>query len=483
MNRERDRGDGRRTGAARPLAPAQERAKAPPAHPRPRTAPARTLTIESIAAGGAGVAHDEGRAVFVPRTAPGDVVEATIEPRAGALAGRVLRVVTPGPARVDPPCVHIDACGGCDLMHLTAEAQREAHRAIVTEALRRQAGIEALPAIVTHDVHPSPEGAPAAPGTSGPARSARAALGYRTRARLFARAERGRVKVGFRAAGSRELVSIGRCIVLAPELDAVLAELPGVLAGAKGDGEISLARGQGGKAVVEVSWRGELPPAVWSRVDERVRASAWAGARVWQEDVKAPAVFGDPRPVVMGADGRLLVVAAGGFAQPSDEAAAVLARRVAALAAKSGDAPGSIVELFAGSGTLSILLAAMTTKLVAVESEETSVRAARENLASRGLTAKVVCADADAFEPGRADVVVLDPPRTGARGAAAKIAASPARAVVYVACEPTTMARDVATLAAAGFAVTDVETVEIFPQTSHVETLVRLARGKQAAGA
>ena len=203
---------------------------------------------------------------------------------------------------------------------------------------------------------------------------------------------------------------------------------------------------------------------------------------MWLDGAATPATFGDPRPVIAGADGKPLVVAAGGFAQPSEQAATALARHAADLvrkSAKGGEPIGSIVELYAGSGTLSILLAPLAAKFVAVESQDDAVRAARENLAARGLAAKVICADAGAHDPGRADVVVLDPPRTGAKSAVERIAASPTRAVVYVACEPTTMARDVAILTAAGFTLTDVETIEIFPQTSHVETLLRLTRGKR----
>lgn len=463
---------------------------------RPARAEQRTLRIESIAAGGAGVAHHEGRAVFVPRAAPGDLVEASVEPGGAPLRGRLLRVIEPGPARVEPPCRFADACGGCDLMHLSPEAQRAAHREIVLESLRRIAGIGALPDIVTH--------AAAAPGAAEPS------LAYRTRARLHARVHRGRVEVGYRAAGSHDLVPVDRCVVLVPELDALLTELPALLEGATGTGEISVARAltappappagappgtaapattppettpppaapapAGHRPVVDVAWRGTLPAAFWSRLDERVASGRWAGARAWLEGASAPASFGDPRPVIEGADGRPLVLAAGGFAQPSDAAATVLARRTADLVRRSGEPAGALVELFAGSGTLSILLAPLASRFTAVESDEASARAARDNLEARGLHAKVITADAASYDLARADVVVLDPPRTGARGAAPRIAASHARAVVYVACDPVTLARDLAVLVAAGFTVTDVETVELFPQTSHVETLVRLTR-------
>ncbi|MEZ4313312.1 MAG: methyltransferase [Polyangiaceae bacterium] len=283
---------------------------------------------------------------------------------------------------------------------------------------------------------------------------------------------------GVSAAGSREMAAIERWrVVLVPELDALIGELQELLAGAGGGGEISLALGAGGLPIVDVRWRGELPASVWSGLDARVSEGRWAGARVTMDGAAAPATFGDPRPVFEGADGRAVVVAAGGFAQPSEDAATVLARRTADLVRVSGDSLGAIVELYAGSGTLSILLAPLAKKLTTVESHEEAVRAAKENFEARGLVGKIVCGDAEAHDPGRADVVVLDPPRAGAREAAKRIAESAARAVVYVACDPVTMARDVATLVAAGFAITHVETIEIFPQTSHVETLVRLARG------
>jgi 23S rRNA (uracil1939-C5)-methyltransferase len=195
-----------------------------------------------------------------------------------------------------------------------------------------------------------------------------------------------------------------------------------------------------------------------------------------------------------GADGALLVIAPGGFAQPSDEGASAVARRVAELALLTSGPEGAppiwkearprhIVELFAGSGTLSVLLARDAASLVAVEIDPDAAACARQNLAARGLAAKVTAADADAFTiPPRTEVVVLDPPRAGAPGATAAIAASSARAVVYVACDPPTLARDLGVLCQRGFAITHIETFELFPQTSHVETVVRAVRGKGPGG-
>ncbi|MBN9162612.1 MAG: methyltransferase, partial [Myxococcales bacterium] len=120
--------------------------------------------------------------------------------------------------------------------------------------------------------------------------------------------------------------------------------------------------------------------------------------------------------------------------------------------------------------------------VVAVEQDHDACEAARENLASRGLSARVVEADASAHPiPRGTKLVVLDPPREGARAVAEELAARAAKgpagrapAVVYVACDPPTLARDVKTLTAAGYVIRAVETFEMFPQTSHVETVVAL---------
>jgi 23S rRNA (uracil1939-C5)-methyltransferase len=138
-----------------------------------------------------------------------------------------------------------------------------------------------------------------------------------------------------------------------------------------------------------------------------------------------------------------------------------------------------VLELFAGSGTLSVLLARGAASFTGVEIVPEAAAAARENLKARGLAARISAGDADAITVAAdTSVVVLDPPRTGAPGAARAIAASSARVVVYAACDPVTLARDLAVLTSRRLAITDIETFELFPQTSHVETVVRLARAR-----
>jgi 23S rRNA (uracil1939-C5)-methyltransferase len=159
----------------------------------------------------------------------------------------------------------------------------------------------------------------------------------------------------------------------------------------------------------------------------------------------------------------------------------MLARRVAALAraATEGTQSARVVELYAGAANLTVMLAALKhDAVVAVESARASCEAARANLEARGLAgrAKVTEADAAAFAiPARTTLVVLDPPRTGARDACVRLAASSAKHVVYVSCDTRTLARDLEVLAGT-FEPRAVEAFELFPQTSHVEVLVALER-------
>lgn len=448
------------------------------ARPRPRATERIELRIDALAAGGAGVGRLGGEVVFVPATAPGDLVELELDRSARPARGKVLRVIEPSADRVAPPCSFVETCGGCDWMHVRLEAQQAAHAELVRQAITRELSVLALPPI---RVHPAP-----------------AALGYRTRARLFARAERGEVRVGYRAPRTHAVAAVDRCLVLSEVLAPLVGELPHVLRGAVGEGDLLISQASGGRPAVEIHWRGQLAPLTWQLLDERVVRGTWAGARVTLDGAREAASFGDPRPILVAADGLPLVLAPGGFGQPSEEGATVLARRVAELAHLDSSRSPHLLELFAGSGTLSVLLArgarsrddasdplappAGLASFGAIERVPEAVACLRQNLAARGLAGKVTEADADRHPiPARTDLVVLDPPRTGAPGAARAIAASSARVVVYVSCDPATLARDLSCIVAGGFEMTDIEVVELFPQTSHVETLVRLARPRRPA--
>lgn len=421
----------------------------------------RSSTLEAeiaeLSPGGDGVAiceiGGERRAVFVPGVIPGERVQVEVDASRRPARGRVLRLIEPSASRVAPPCSAVDRCGGCDWMFLAPERQAEEHAKIVGRLL----------------------GATVQPKSHRPSR----VLGYRTRARVHVEAKRGRTSVGMFARRSHAPVIVDTCAVLDPVLDRARAAVAGWLEGAQGRGEAQLGLGLPGesrKAVLDLRWKGELPGSVFARLERAVAGGELAGARVFAGAVRVPATIGDPTPFIAGADGRPLRLAPGGFSQATEEGNVLLAGRVAELA--RGFPPGPCVELFAGAGNLTVLLA-RDREVVAVEQDHDACVAARANLEARSLAARVVEADANAHTiPKNASLVVLDPPREGARAVAEALATrgvkGRAPAIVYVACDPPTLARDVKTLTDAGWAIRDVETFEMFPQTSHVETVVTL---------
>ena len=177
----------------------------------------------------------------------------------------------------------------------------------------------------------------------------------------------------------------------------------------------------------------------------------------------------------VGGDGLPLRAGIGGFGQAHGSLNAALAAHVEAEAEA---ADRSLVELYAGAGNLTVRLARSARTVTAVESDRDAVEALRSNLATRGLTNVKVHEEAveARVKPWKADVVVLDPPRAGAKEACALLAASPVRRIVYVSCDPDSLGRDLQTLSSR-YSLTRLVAFEMFPQTGLVEVVATLARG------
>ncbi len=414
-----------------------------------------SASITSVAPGGDGVGHVdiEGRrrAVFVPNTAEGDVVRVEVDPSRRPARGRLLELVERGADRVEPACPWSARCGGCDWMHLSISAQARLHLDHLRGALPTAWGDVA---ITSH--------APAPP------------LAYRTRARVHVRCERGRIDVGMHGARTNEPVVVERCAVLDPAVELARERLAGLLDGSRGAGDVQIALGAARLPVLEIRWDGEVARECFGRLERAVVAGDVAGARVLAGAMSRPAVIGDATPWIRGADGEPLRLAPGGFAQASEAANAALVRYVSDRVAAAP--PGKAVELHAGSGNVSVMLSRVTTDLVTVESSSEACDAARANLAARGLRARVIVGNADAYSIRPSTrLVVLDPPRTGARAVAERLAASRVSRIIYISCDPQTLGRDL-TILSATYEPRSIAAFEMFPQTSHVETVVELAR-------
>jgi len=412
------------------------------------------VELEGLAAGGDAVGHLDGRPLFVPFGAPGDVAEVRPAPESrGPRRAGIERILVPGPGRREPCCPLFGRCGGCQWLHLDEGVQRTAKEAVLGRAL----GLDRVP------VEPSPR-----------------ALGYRGRARLQVRVGKGgAVRLGFLRQRSNEVIDLGSCPILAPGIERCLDPLrSGPLPHLAGRAELQLADGIDGPLAAIVP-AGDARPELYDEA-RRLVPGTLAGIAVEVGGV-ASGVIGSGEARVLAGDGEPLLIPASSFGQANPEINRSLACTVAEWAGRIG-AQGAI-ELFAGAGNLTVMLGRFVKRLTAVEIDPAACAAARENLARRGLDrVHVVAGDAGArfaADGAKAELVVLDPPRAGAGELIGLIAATRPEHVIHVSCNPAALRREAAELAAAGYRVLEARGFDMFPQTPHVEAAVLFGRDRE----
>jgi 23S rRNA (uracil1939-C5)-methyltransferase len=414
-----------------------------------------TGRVRDLSHGGDAVIETDRGIVMARGGLPGERVRVRISHHGGGVArGQLLELVEASPERIEAACDIAARCGGCPLMTLAAAAQLPFKR----ERLRR--------ALAHHGAALDPELVPSP-----------AMLGYRVRARLGWRGGKHGAEIGYRTAGTASVVDVVRCLVLSPALDhgyRRLRERLGPLL--HGRGEIALGLGAGGLCVVKLVSEAAQPAAVYAAAEALVTNAELAGVALSVDDGGAAATWGDPRQLGTGADGQPLWAPAGAFLQANPEVNARLVARVQALAEAQG---ARVLELYAGHGNFTVALARDAAELRAVEADRDAAEACRQNLLARNLgRVRVVCEDAARGAQGRGpiDVVVLDPPRAGARESLPAILARRPKRIVYVSCDLATLRRDLGALAQAGYEPDAAAAFDMFPQTSHVESVVRLRR-------
>jgi tRNA/tmRNA/rRNA uracil-C5-methylase (TrmA/RlmC/RlmD family) len=380
------------------------------------------LDVGPVAHGGHCVARHEGRVVFVRHAIPGERVHATITE--GGETSRFLRadameVLSASPDRVTPPCPYSgpDACGGCDFQHVSLDRQRALLGDVVREQLHRLAGID-----WQGDVE-------AVPGDE-------AGLRWRTRVRFTATAD---ARPALRKHRSHDLVPVDDCRIAS-------AALPDV-------GDALRQGAPSAEAVVTTTGdRAVLTPGgAVPVVSEQAAGRRWSlhADDFWQ--------------VHPGAADALVAAVLEGTEPAADE---------------------RCWDLYSGVGLFSAVLAEAVGgggSVVAVESRRSAVENARANLGAlpqvRFVQDRVERFVRSRIAQGRLDVVVLDPPRSGAGAAvvSALVRQSP-RVVAYVACDPAALARDLATLQRLGYGLSSLRAFDIFPMTHHVECVALLTK-------
>ncbi len=413
---------------------------------------AECVRVEGLASGGEGVGRlSDGRVVFIEGAIPGDRVElADLEVGRKLARARVARLIEPSPDRVEPRCSSFGACGGCCWQGMRYPAQLEAKRTILRDALRRIGGIDSDLEI---DVTGSPD-----------------AYAYRARARLV----EGDTGIGYRRRGSHEVEPVEACPILVPAAQEALRDLV-----------------QSGKRSADPE-RSSNAAASGKRTRKRRSAREW----IVSAGTSGPAIATEVRPkrvksaarasIVIEVLGERLVASATSFIQGNALLHEALAEEVLLQCTQraSGKAPARFVELYSGIGFFTLPLARRGLSGVAIEGDRVAVADLRRNLAKAGLgrrvgilTGRIERRGDLAKRFGEADLLLVDPPRTGLEGRVrdAIASAGPTR-LVYVSCDPPTLARDLRILIAAGYSLESIRALDLFPQTPHVETVVRLER-------
>lgn len=380
-----------------------------------------TVTIEKIVPNGYGLGFAEKLTVFVALAAVGDNLRIRVREKKGKVVfGEIIEILAPSPQRTKPGCQYFGVCGGCDFQQMTYEAQLEGKVTIIRDCLTRIGKINYEKEIaIIGSPHP---------------------YGYRARAQWHA--DTRKRKIGYFKRYSHEIVDVESCPILTPELQSTLAEFRSNL-----------------------NW-GEF----WAEKIEIETASSSNAISVYSTELVEPT-----REVSFEALGERYFYNARSFFQGNP----FLIEKLITLATENADGETAL-DLFCGVGLFSLPLARKFQKVYGVEASEKAIDYARRNAENARLTNVEFFAEStdDWFADNTEkdiDFVLLDPPRAGAeRQTIEAILKLKPQQISYVSCDPATLARDLRLLTENLYEIESITALDLFPQTHHIETIVRL---------
>ena len=389
------------------------------------------LRMDSVAFGGDGVGRFQGRVVFVPFTVDGDEVVAHItDVRKKFVRGRLDRVLTPSPNRIEPKCRYVARCGGCQYQHIRYEHELQCKARQVSDAFIR-IGKTAVPPSVK--VIPSPD-----------------IFHYRGKADYHVRFAPGEhAEIGFMDVSNRCIVDIDRCEIVDETINAAC-----------------------------LAFRCDIEAGRFKTHPNR--QTIWS-ADADGERTEVVTDFRTPRFIARTLGGQRMMVPYRGFFQANTSLLPHLVDEVRSLCALTGRE--TLVDAYCGSGLFSLFLAPHARQIYGIERDGEAIHCARVNHRQAGFTnTAFLRGDAgkilsEAFISGkrRVDVLILDPPRTGCDPALLSgiVKLKPDR-TVYISCNPATQARDIRHLLDHGFALKSLNPYDMFPQTAHIEVVALL---------
>ena len=427
------------------------------------------LLIEKLVYGGDGLAHADGNTVFVPYVLPGEEVRAAAKSKKKKLIwGELLEVTSAAKDRMKAKCAHFQKCGGCHYQHILPEEQVRLKKDILRETLSRLGGIAWDGPIIEHSAEP---------------------YGYRNRAQWAVRSGMPRA-IGYFLPESSVIIPIDECPVLSPRLTHAFLQLQEMArAGTLPAGiqEIeAFTDSADEKIALNVAFEKFTKPAAELAATFQAALPELASLLLLDQKKDRFELTG-PGYLVHEAGGYKYRVSHLSFFQVNRFLIEDLLKTV------TGNARGTLaLDLFSGVGFFTLPLAKMFQKVVSVDANLAATRDLYANAEAAGVAITSHNGHAEEFlkrTGERPDFVILDPPRAGLGAAAAeKLAELGAAEIVYLSCDPSTLARDLAVLTASArkpkeiarpgirYEITEMHLFDLFPQTFHIETLVRLRR-------
>ena len=409
-----------------------------------------TCEIESMAFGAKGIARDEGKVLFVPGGVPGDLVEASVLKDKGRFAElSIEHIRRPSHLRREAPCVHANACGGCQWLDISTAQQLDWKKDFLLSALKK---FGKLSASLNIEVWPSPQ-----------------STGYRHRVRF--RVVDG--QLGYLAQRSHRLVAISQCAIAMPAIQQFIEHWRREEPMVPDDLQLEVQEAEAGVMVTVLDQR--LSPEVRKRISgwiERMRRwpyVAWAG--LMSQVSEAPCFKIESH---LGVD---FFTKPGQFYQANLAANRVL--RCAVLEYAQSRAGGEVLDLYCGSGNLSLPLARAGFRVMGVEGNRWSIEAANHAVAMNRLEGAPDYIRRDAtrglkeiMKEGRTfDFVIADPPRSGLGDCVAPLLRLKPQAMILVGCDPNHFARDVGRFVDAGYKIERLILADFFPGTYHLESV------------
>jgi len=418
------------------------------------------IVIDALAYGPYGIGRLDGKAVMIPDTAPGDkIVARVVESKERYAVGEVIRLIEPSSLRQTPPCPYVGRCGGCSWQHLLYDTQLRAKQQSVADALRR---IGKLSDFDLRQIIPS-------------------ANEYHYRRRIRLQVD-GVKRLGFYGAGSHDLVEIDSCHIAEEPLNRAIEPLRRWLAELHSSIEhLELVNGDEPDEIVAIAQTADSFAQIDEPACEALANSAEGVNGLIVNSRNGRKVWGKPWITVTLQNDLSLKLDADVFTQVNAAGNRHMLDQL--LIAGHFQARDQVLELYSGAGNFTLPLARRVKEIVAVEGNRAAIANSKLNaqnyrLENIGwLCAPVPQAVAQLRRQRRTfSKIVLDPPRTGAKGIEADLAALGAETILYISCNPTTLARDLAALSKFGYKLSSVQPVDFFPHTFHVESLAVMTR-------